>query len=326
MSEHEEGALVSLTTAPPPAPPNGTGPRGPDQVSRLGSLFGLGGASDGGNPIFSAGLGLMVLGAGFGLIKRGATTGLGGLQRRMFVSLEITSKDRAYPWLLYWMGKQAAAASFREQGLLPPLPKESTLQLAGLRRPPVYDASKYDQPGKSDDSNMPEETPNPLQLSDETSLQPVRMISHELSLETSVTQGDQGGAQRSSTSFILVPGPGTHYFRYHGRWMRLQRDRVERATDITTGKPFETVTLSTLRVNALLFPQLLEEARRLALTALRGKTTIYTSWSIDWRPFGRPRRPRELSSVILHEGLRESLLADVERFLDRGTWYAERGK
>ena len=106
----------------------------------------------------------------------------------------------------------------------------------------------------------------------------------------------------------------------------MQRERAERAMDLTVGKPFETVKLSTLRSASWLFPRLLDEARRLALTATQGKTTIYTSWSVDWRPFGKPRRPRELSSVVLPEGKKELIVNDVRRFLERGKWYGERGE
>lgn len=96
--------------------------------------------------------------------------------------------------------------------------------------------------------------------------------------------------------------------------------------DLHTGAPWETVTLTTLYSYAHLFPMLLAEARQLALAATEGKTVIYTSWGPEWRPFGQPRRTRELGSVVLGPGKKEAIVEDVKRFLKRGGWYAERGE
>ena len=125
-------------------------------------------------------------------------------------------------------------------------------------------------------------------------------------------------------TFELV-SPAQESMLTFSEFPQMQRERAERMTDPSTGRPFETVKLSTLRSSSYLFPQLLGEARKLAMTATQGKTTIYTSWSVEWRPFGKPRRPRELSSVILAQGVKEGLVSDMQHFLDRGKWYAERG-
>ena len=174
----------------------------PGQKGVLDGLF-SGSLTD--NPYFSAGFGLMLFGAVLGIGRKGITVGASATQRRMVVSLEITSKDRAYPWFLYWMGKQAEAASWRQIGLLPALPKEGLLQLAGVSRPPRYDAK-----GKGKANGIV----NPLALSEEEALQPVRIFSHELAVETSTVP--------DNTVFTLVPGPGTHFFRYDGTWMRVR--------------------------------------------------------------------------------------------------------
>lgn len=107
--------------------------------------------------------------------------------------------------------------------------------------------------------------------------------------------------------------------------MRLTRERDGKMVDLSTGAPWETVTLTTLFAYAHLFPQLLDEARQLALASTEGKTVIYTSWGPEWRPFGQPRRTRELGSVVLGKGKKEAIVSDVKRFLERDRWYAERG-
>ena len=92
-----------------------------------------------------------------------------------------------------------------------------------------------------------------------------------------------------------------------------------------SGVPWETVTLTTLSRDRLVFSQLLSEARDIAMRDQEGKLVIYTPWNIEWKPFGQPRRKRPPQSVVLQEGVAERLQADVQAFLKRRQWYADRG-
>lgn len=92
-----------------------------------------------------------------------------------------------------------------------------------------------------------------------------------------------------------------------------------------SGIPWETITLTTLSHDRGLFPELLAEARDIALRNHEGKLVIHTPWGIEWKPFGLPRRKRPLSSVVLQEGIAEKILHDVSAFLKRRQWYADRG-
>ncbi len=92
-----------------------------------------------------------------------------------------------------------------------------------------------------------------------------------------------------------------------------------------SGIPWETVTLTTLSRDRILFPQLLVEARDIALRGQEGKLVIHTPWGIEWRPFGLPRRKRPLKSVVLQEGVADHIEHDVSAFLQRRQWYADRG-
>ena len=96
--------------------------------------------------------------------------------------------------------------------------------------------------------------------------------------------------------------------------------------DLTSGTPWETVTLTALSRDRVLFPALLAEAKDLANKAKVGKTVIYTAWGAEWRPFGQPRNRRLLESVVLDEGVKERIVDDVQAFMARGQWYAERGR
>ncbi|KAG8807017.1 hypothetical protein FRC19_006919 [Serendipita sp. 401] len=145
---------------------------------------------------------------------------------------------------------------------------------------------------------------------------------HQLSVETYMETRPNGSV---NAFFTLVAGPGTHWFKYNGAWMQVKRDRNDRAVNPSTGRPWETVTITTLSQYRHLFPKLLLESRDLALTEQEGRLLIYTHWHSEWRAFGPPRLKRPLSSVVLDDGVSEKVLADVHRFLGRKQWYAKRG-
>ena len=58
------------------------------------------------NPYFSAGFGLLGVGTGLALLRQGVIRSAGMLQRRLLTTLEITSRDPAYPWILQWITRQ----------------------------------------------------------------------------------------------------------------------------------------------------------------------------------------------------------------------------
>lgn len=60
------------------------------------------------NPVFSGGFGLAVLAVGAQLLRSGSTVGLRLLRQNLLVTMEVTSKDRAYPWVLRWISSHNA--------------------------------------------------------------------------------------------------------------------------------------------------------------------------------------------------------------------------
>lgn len=91
------------------------------------------------------------------------------------------------------------------------------------------------------------------------------------------------------------------------------------------GKPWETVTLTTLYSQRHVFESLFKEAHDIATQSVEGKTVIYTAWGTKWDKFGHPRSKRPLESVILDKGVKERIVADVQDFLSSAKWYYERG-
>jgi len=144
---------------------------------------------------------------------------------------------------------------------------------------------------------------------------------HHLAIETEKITLPNGAIH---TDFALVPGPGRHILRYKSAWIWVNRVR-ETKQFAQDGKPWETITLTTLYSKRHVFEELFREAHAMASRKVQGKTVIYTSWGTEWRPFGHPRSKRLLESVILDMGVKERIVADVEDFLSSATWYSERG-
>ncbi|KAH9815819.1 BCS1 N terminal-domain-containing protein [Melampsora americana] len=210
------------------------------------------------NPYFSAGFGLMGLGVGLTALKRTSTLLATLAQRRLLVTLEISSKDRSYLWFLNWMSQQARS-------------KSSTNQLAA---------------------------------------------------ETSYRQTPDGSHQ---VTFSLVPGPGNHYFKFQRAWFQVKRERDGKLIDLNSGTPWETLMLTTLARDRHLLVQLLSEAKTVSMKTEEGRIVIYTAWGAEWKPFGQPRTKRPITSVVLDQGVKENLVRDIEDFMGRAKWYAERG-
>ncbi|KAF2398272.1 mitochondrial chaperone BCS1 [Trichodelitschia bisporula] len=144
---------------------------------------------------------------------------------------------------------------------------------------------------------------------------------HHLQINTARVTRPDGS---SHTHFALVPGPGRHILRYRSSFIAVNRQR-EKSFDLSTGQPFETVTLTTLYAHRHIFEQLFTEAHHLAKRLQEGKTVMYTAWGTDWKPFGEPKRKRPLDSVVLEEGVKERIVDDIRAFLEARTWYLDRG-
>lgn len=207
------------------------------------------------NPYFSAGFGLLGVGAIFAAGRQGLARFLYLAQRRYLTTVEVTSKDPAYTWMVAWLTRQVLASG-----------------------------------------------------------------SHFTMNAT------RGGRRAGHGGVALCPAPGVHYLRWQGVWLKVRRERERGALlDLTTGVPFETITLTTVGRRPQLLTQLIGEAQELVNREEQGKLIIYTSWAAEWRPFGNPRRKRTLDSVILEEGVREALVEDVREFLESSQWYLDRG-
>ncbi|KAJ2799425.1 Complex III assembly protein translocase and chaperone [Coemansia guatemalensis] len=60
------------------------------------------------NPYFSAGFGLLGVGAGLAVLRQGARRGADLMRRQLLVSMEIPSHDKSYQWMLGWLSRRGA--------------------------------------------------------------------------------------------------------------------------------------------------------------------------------------------------------------------------
>ena len=138
-----------------------------------------------------------------------------------------------------------------------------------------------------------------------------------LSVETSFVETETG---KVLTRYDFQPSVGSHFMKFNGTWIQLERTRENRLQE-----PWETVKLTTLGRHRKLFNDILEDARQMALDEISGKTVMYTVRGTDWVQFGHPRQPRTLDSVILANNLSQDIVQDVQDFIHNSDWYRARG-
>ena len=134
-------------------------------------------------------------------------------------------------------------------------------------------------------------------------------------------------ARRAPLQF--TPAPGTHFFRYKGKMVMLERTLESSEKSFY---PQETMEFSIMGREPVLLKELLREAREKFLLKDKSKTVIYRPRSaesgtpLSWaRCLARPSRP--LSTVVLDQKQKDRFVADIKEYLEPTTqkWYSDRG-
>ncbi|KAL6868876.1 Complex III assembly protein translocase and chaperone [Amphichorda felina] len=148
---------------------------------------------------------------------------------------------------------------------------------------------------------------------------------HDMSVTTTTTsRGPPGTNGPKDAHFFLQPGYGRHIVKHGNAYIAVNREKHNTA-NMNTGEPHEIIQMTTLWAHRHVFEEVFGEAHRLAAQANEGKTAVYSARGMDWAPLGDPRTKRPLASVILDEGVKESIVADVKDFMSRQQWYVDRG-
>ncbi|KAH8585743.1 mitochondrial chaperone BCS1 [Bisporella sp. PMI_857] len=143
---------------------------------------------------------------------------------------------------------------------------------------------------------------------------------HHLEMSTKVFEREGPISAR----FFGRPGYGKYIVRHKNAFISVNREK-QSSSNMTTGVPHETLTLTTLYAHREIFEEVFMEAHSLAASAQEGKTVMYTVDGVGWTKFGEPRKKRPLHSVILDDGVKERIVDDVKDFLKLQDWYVNRG-
>ncbi|OZC06197.1 ATPase, AAA family [Onchocerca flexuosa] len=154
----------------------------------------------------------------------------------------------------------------------------------------------------------------------------------QISVHTLISQAESG---RTVTNFTYLPGHGMHYFTYNYRWIQVERQREKQVIQKGNYRtPFETVTLTTLGIDVRFLKNLLDKATSEALQhveflmasfIVETGLVVYRAVGPEWRRFGTPMRKRPLTSVVLDDGVANSIVNDFQEFCSSSKWYTERG-
>ncbi|KAH6880145.1 BCS1 N terminal-domain-containing protein [Thelonectria olida] len=147
---------------------------------------------------------------------------------------------------------------------------------------------------------------------------------HNLSVSTTTASRTPGVSGPAHAHFFLQPGYGRHIVKFGNAYISVNREKHNTA-NMNTGEPHEILQMTTLWAHRHVFEEVFSEAHRLAAKANEGKTVVYSARGMDWVPLGDPRKKRPLGSVVLDEGVKESIVGDVKDFMDRQQWYVDRG-
>ncbi|KAH6990320.1 BCS1 N terminal-domain-containing protein [Ilyonectria destructans] len=147
---------------------------------------------------------------------------------------------------------------------------------------------------------------------------------HNLSVITTTASRTPGTSGPAHAHFFLQPGYGRHIVKFGSAYISVNREKHNTA-NMNTGEPHEILQMTTLWAHRHVFENVFSEAHKLAAKANEGKTVVYSARGMDWVPLGDPRKKRPLASVVLDEGVKESVVNDVKDFMDRQQWYVDRG-
>lgn len=121
--------------------------------------------------------------------------------------------------------------------------------------------------------------------------------------------------------WFLSPGSGAHLLWAGWRPVLVERQRPDAPPGGGNRKRPETIEVRTIGRSPTELRRIIEEAHRLRTGGDKIEVFMFNGY---WRRVSR-RLPRTLDSVVLRDGLAESLARDTERFFASEAWYAERG-
>jgi chaperone BCS1 len=134
----------------------------------------------------------------------------------------------------------------------------------------------------------------------------------------------QSGQGRDG-SWKMIPAPGQHYFWYRGRLLRANRYRKELesgGSNSNRSSLYENISVRFYFCGRAFVERFCDEARRSCLVQ-RSYVTVWLWGQSMYTGFSTAMRP--LDSVVLPPGLKERVVADLDKFVASRDLYRGRG-
>ncbi|KWN80854.1 hypothetical protein WM24_23750 [Burkholderia ubonensis] len=136
------------------------------------------------------------------------------------------------------------------------------------------------------------------------------------------SMGRQGHIDDSTEagSWLLSPGNGSHWFWWEARLIFFARAFEDGKSH--NNQTIEKIEFRTLGRSQEIMRRIIEQAEEIATQTTLVAIHVYRGgW---WRPVPG-KTPRALESLVLQDGQRERIMADMAWFSGAREWYAERG-
>ena len=126
----------------------------------------------------------------------------------------------------------------------------------------------------------------------------------------------------ANVPWMLVPGYGAHYLFYRGHFMAITLEIGDPSIDMY-GSLNEFIHVRSLGRSKMALDKVLDAMNSLMQKKDDRLVKIYL-WDDYWTLVHK-KKPRPLESVVMDRSAKNSLLADMKRFIGAPQWYADRG-
>ncbi|KAF4331636.1 BCS1 precursor [Fusarium beomiforme] len=219
---------------------------------------------------------------------------------RFISTVEIHAQDETYNYLMNWISRNNISQdNYR------------------LQASATLNNSAFNWPDEAENENNPD-------VDGDEEADPVARQINEMRSKSATSL-------YNAKPLYWTPAFGTHFFRYENRMLAFTRS-LEGSNYTSTPRQPEKLSISCLGRDATVLKRLLYNARIDFCEKQKGKTGIfratklYSEDEMSWtRCMSKATRP--MSTIALDEHLKQNLVKDLRRYLDRQTkhWYATRG-
>jgi chaperone BCS1 len=276
------------------------GPGGLSQafnIQQIGGALGIFAVFDrffGGNPYLSAGFGILFVTTLYQYFWKLVYYLWNRFKKTTYFSISVDQGDESYRWLMEWFSEQPYCKEAREMSIRASWGAQQPGGVPGGAQGGVLGGGLGMRRSNADDDSDDEE--------------------------------DENGLKQRRPRVMWLPAEGTHYFRYQGTLITFTRGRgeVKAAGTPAPASGSESLNIKAFTTNRKFLRTIVRDARKLYYSRQENKTNIFIGEDIHWKTIGA-RTKRELSSVVLDEGVLKLLSDDLRTFINDRDWYMRCG-